>query len=114
MQLMERRHPVDTEPWGIKVTKVEVKQGGHSGDDAASYRERERRAKIIHADGEFRASAKLAEAPAVLETQLAAIRLRYLLGSGPASGPRRDPRIRCLGSGQELEPYKAPRLKPTH
>ncbi len=26
MQLIERRHPVDTEPWGIKVTKVEVKQ----------------------------------------------------------------------------------------
>jgi regulator of protease activity HflC (stomatin/prohibitin superfamily) len=40
--------------------------------------ERERRAKIIHAEGEFQASAKLAEAAAVLETQPAAIQLRYL------------------------------------
>src|SRR6266481_4385056 len=40
--------------------------------------ERERRAKIIHADGEFQASAKLAEAAKVLETQRSAIQLRYL------------------------------------
>jgi regulator of protease activity HflC (stomatin/prohibitin superfamily) len=40
--------------------------------------ERERRAKIIHAEGEFQASAKLAEAAAVLEKQPAAIQLRYL------------------------------------
>jgi len=40
--------------------------------------ERERRAKIIHAEGEFQTSAKLAEAAAVLETQPAAIQLRYL------------------------------------
>jgi regulator of protease activity HflC (stomatin/prohibitin superfamily) len=40
--------------------------------------ERERRAKIIHAEGEMQASAKLAEAAGVLETQPAAIQLRYL------------------------------------
>jgi regulator of protease activity HflC (stomatin/prohibitin superfamily) len=40
--------------------------------------ERERRAKVIHADGEFQASRKLADAAAILETQPAAIQLRYL------------------------------------
>jgi regulator of protease activity HflC (stomatin/prohibitin superfamily) len=40
--------------------------------------ERERRAKVIHADGEFQASAKLAEAASVLQAQPAAIQLRYL------------------------------------
>ncbi len=40
--------------------------------------ERERRAKIIHTEGEFQTSAKLAEAAAVLETQPAAIQLRYM------------------------------------
>ena len=40
--------------------------------------ERERRAKVIHADGEFEASAKLADAAAVLEKQPASIQLRYL------------------------------------
>src|SRR3974390_2623485 len=73
----------DTEPWGIKVTKVEVKQVDipETMQRAIARRaeaERERRAKIIHAEGEFQASAKLAEAAAVLETQPAAIQLRYL------------------------------------
>jgi regulator of protease activity HflC (stomatin/prohibitin superfamily) len=40
--------------------------------------ERERRAKVIHADGEFQASQKLADAAKILETQPAAIQLRYL------------------------------------
>ncbi|HJY85575.1 MAG TPA: slipin family protein [Candidatus Acidoferrales bacterium] len=73
----------DTEPWGIKVTKVEVKQVDipetmQRAIARQAEAERERRAKIIHADGEFQASAKLAEAAAVLETQPAAIQLRYL------------------------------------
>ena len=73
----------DTEPWGIKVTKVEVKQVDipESMQRAIAKQaeaERERRAKIIHADGEFEASAKLAEAAKVLETQPASIQLRYL------------------------------------
>jgi len=73
----------DTEPWGIKVTKVEVKQVDipESMQRAIARQaeaERERRAKVIHADGEFEASAKLAEAAGVLETQPAAIQLRYL------------------------------------
>jgi regulator of protease activity HflC (stomatin/prohibitin superfamily) len=73
----------DTEAWGIKVTKVEVKQVDipESMQRAIARQaeaERERRAKIIHAAGEFEASAKLAEAAEVLERQPAAIQLRYL------------------------------------
>jgi regulator of protease activity HflC (stomatin/prohibitin superfamily) len=73
----------DTEPWGIKVSKVEVKQVDipESMQRAIAKQaeaERERRAKIIHAAGEFEASTKLAQAAEVLETQPAAIQLRYL------------------------------------
>jgi len=73
----------DTEPWGIKVTKVEVKQvdipeNMQRAIAKQAEAERERRAKIIHAEGEFEASAKLADAAEVLEKQPAAIQLRYL------------------------------------
>src|ERR1700723_1062945 len=73
----------DTEPWGIKVTKVEVKQVEipeqmQRAIARQAEAERERRAKVIHAEGESQASAKLAEAAKVLETQPAAIQLRYL------------------------------------
>ncbi|HEV3253599.1 MAG TPA: slipin family protein [Candidatus Acidoferrales bacterium] len=73
----------DTEPWGIKVSKVEVKQVDipESMQRAIAKQaeaERERRAKVIHAQGEFEASAKLAQAAEMLETQPASIQLRYL------------------------------------
>jgi regulator of protease activity HflC (stomatin/prohibitin superfamily) len=73
----------DTEAWGIKVTKVEVKQVDipetmQRAIARQAEAERERRAKVIHADGEFQASQKLADAAAVLATQPAAIQLRYL------------------------------------
>jgi regulator of protease activity HflC (stomatin/prohibitin superfamily) len=73
----------DTEPWGIKVTKVEVKQVDipeqmQRAIAKQAEAERERRAKVIHADGEFQASAKLADAAKILETQRSAIQLRYL------------------------------------
>jgi regulator of protease activity HflC (stomatin/prohibitin superfamily) len=73
----------DTEPWGIKVTKVEVKQVDipeqmQRAIARQAEAERERRAKVIHAAGEYEASTKLAEAAGVLETQPAAIQLRYL------------------------------------
>ena len=73
----------ETEPWGIKVTKVEVKQVDipeqmQRAIAKQAEAERERRAKIIHADGEFEASSKLAEAAKVLETQPSSIQLRYL------------------------------------
>src|SRR6202166_1064161 len=71
----------DTEPWGIKVSKVEVKQVDipeQMQRAIARQAERERGAKIIHAEGEFEASQKLADAAKVLETQPTAIQLRYL------------------------------------
>ena len=73
----------DTEPWGIKVTKVELKQvdipeNMQRAIARQAEAERERRAKVIHADGEFQAAAKLAEAAGVLEEKPAAIQLRYL------------------------------------
>ena len=72
-----------TEPWGIKVTKVEVKQVDLPQDMQRAIArqaeaERERRAKIINADGEFQAAAKLSEAAEVIARQPAAITLRYL------------------------------------
>jgi regulator of protease activity HflC (stomatin/prohibitin superfamily) len=73
----------DTEAWGIKVAKVEVKQvdipeNMQRAIARQAEAERERRAKVIHASGEFEASAKLAEAAAVLQREPAAIQLRYL------------------------------------
>jgi regulator of protease activity HflC (stomatin/prohibitin superfamily) len=72
-----------TEPWGIKVSSVQLKQVDLPQEmqraiAAQAEAERERRAKIIAAEGEFQASAKLAEAAAVLAREPAAITLRYL------------------------------------
>ena len=72
-----------TEPWGVKVTRVNVKQVDLPQEmqraiAAQAEAERERRAKIIAAEGEFQASAKLAEAAAVLNREPIAITLRYL------------------------------------
>ena len=73
----------DTEPWGIKVTKVEVKQVDipESMQRAIARQaeaERERRAKVIAAEGEFQASTRLSEAAAILEKEPASFQLRYL------------------------------------
>jgi len=72
-----------TESWGIKVTAVQLKQVDlpqpmQRAIAAQAEAERERRAKIIAAEGEFQAAAKLAEAAAVLNREPAAITLRYL------------------------------------
>src|SRR5678816_2616956 len=73
----------ETEPWGIKVSSVEVKhvdlpQDMQRAMARQAEAEREKRAKIIHAEGELIASDKLAQAAAILQTQPAAITLRYL------------------------------------
>ena len=73
----------DTDPWGIKVSKVEIKhidlppemQRAMAKQAEA---ERERRAKVIHAEGEHQASTKLSEAANVLSKDPAALQLRYL------------------------------------
>jgi regulator of protease activity HflC (stomatin/prohibitin superfamily) len=72
-----------TGPWGIKVSLVEVKQVDLPQEMQRAMAkqaeaEREKRAKIIHADGEFQAAAKLAEAAAVVSKEPVAIQLRYL------------------------------------
>jgi regulator of protease activity HflC (stomatin/prohibitin superfamily) len=72
-----------TETWGIKVAKVEIKQVDLPQEmQRAMARqaeaERERRAKIINADGEFQASEKLSEAAAILAREPITITLRYL------------------------------------
>jgi regulator of protease activity HflC (stomatin/prohibitin superfamily) len=72
-----------TDPWGIKVSAVEVKhvdlpQDMQRAMARQAEAEREKRAKIIHAEGELIASEKLAQAAAILQTQPAAITLRYL------------------------------------
>jgi regulator of protease activity HflC (stomatin/prohibitin superfamily) len=72
-----------TSPWGVKVTMVEVKQVDLAEQMIRAIArqaeaERERRAKIIHAEGEYTASAKLAMAAEVIQKQPAAITLRYL------------------------------------
>lgn len=72
-----------TDPWGIKVSAVEVKHVDLPPEmQRAMARqaeaERERRAKVIHAEGELQASQKLAEAARMLSADPAAIQLRYL------------------------------------
>jgi regulator of protease activity HflC (stomatin/prohibitin superfamily) len=73
----------DTEPWGVKVTKVEVKQVDLPDEMRRAMArqaeaERERRAKVIHADGEFQASQRLADAAKIITTEPVSITLRYL------------------------------------
>ena len=72
-----------TDPWGVKVTSVEVKHVDLPPDMQRAIArqaeaEREKRAKIIHADGEFQASEMLSQAAAVINREPAAITLRYL------------------------------------
>ncbi len=72
-----------TDQWGIKVANVEIK---HVDIDVTMVRaiakqaeaERERRAKVIHADGEFQASSKLVDAAEKLSSQAGSMQLRYL------------------------------------
>lgn len=79
------QHIIDdqTEPWGIKVSVVEVKNVDlpvemQRAIAKQAEAERERRAKVIHAEGEFQASEKLAGAAAILGKEPAAIQLRFL------------------------------------
>ncbi len=72
-----------TEPWGIKVSAVEVKnvdlpQEMLRAIAKQAEAERERRAKVIHAQGEFEASQKLADAAGIIATEPATLQLRFL------------------------------------
>ena len=72
-----------TEPWGVKVSTVEVKnvdlpQEMQRAMARQAEAERERRAKVIAAEGEYQASARLTEAAAIIGREPAALQLRYL------------------------------------
>lgn len=72
-----------TEPWGVKVSTVEVKNVDLPSDMQRAIArqaeaERERRAKVINAEGEYQAAARLTEAAAVIGREPTAIQLRYL------------------------------------
>ncbi|MGB2709950.1 MAG: slipin family protein [Conexibacter sp.] len=72
-----------TDPWGVKVTAVEIKDveipGGMQRAMARQAEaERERRAKVIHAEGEFQAAQRLRDAAEVISPNPAALQLRYL------------------------------------
>ena len=72
-----------TEPWGIKISSVEVKnvdlpQEMQRAIARQAEAERERRAKVIHAEGEFQAAQKLSDAAKIMTVNPAAIQLRYL------------------------------------
>jgi regulator of protease activity HflC (stomatin/prohibitin superfamily) len=74
---------LQTEPWGVKVRAVEVKQIDLPPDMQRAMAkqaeaEREKRAKVIHAEGEFQAAQQLANASRVLTSESAALQLRYL------------------------------------
>jgi regulator of protease activity HflC (stomatin/prohibitin superfamily) len=81
----ELQHILDaeTEPWGVKVAKVEVKnvdlpQEMQRAMAIQAQAERERRAKIIHSEGELQASEKLSQAAEVMSKNPAALQLRYM------------------------------------
>ena len=82
-QMLQKIIDERTDPWGIKVSAVEVKdvdlpEGMKRALAKQAEAERERRAKVIHADGEFQASAKLRDAAAIMAPQPVSVQLRYL------------------------------------
>ena len=82
-QMLQRIIDEHTDPWGVKVSTVEIKEVELAEQmkrmmAAQAEAERERRAKIIHAEGEFQASEKLAEAGAVIAKEPVTLQLRYL------------------------------------
>jgi regulator of protease activity HflC (stomatin/prohibitin superfamily) len=94
------QHIVDeqTEPWGVKVTAVEIKdidlpQEMRRAIARQAEAERERRAKVIAAEGEFQAAQKLADAAGVLATQPTALTLRYLQTLVEVAGDRNSTTI---------------------
>jgi regulator of protease activity HflC (stomatin/prohibitin superfamily) len=82
-QQLQRIIDEQTEPWGIKVSVVEIRdvelpQSMQRAMARQAEAEREKRAKIIHAQGEYEAAERLAEAAAIIGAQPATLQLRYL------------------------------------
>jgi len=82
-QILQKTIDEQTDPWGIKVTTVEIKEVELAETmkrsmAAQAEAERDRRAKIIHAEGELQASEKLAQAGAIIGREPTTLQLRYL------------------------------------
>jgi regulator of protease activity HflC (stomatin/prohibitin superfamily) len=82
-QMLQKIIDEHTDPWGIKVSTVEIKEVELAESmrrmmAAQAEAERERRAKIIHAEGELQASSKLAEAGVIIAKEPVTLQLRYL------------------------------------
>ncbi len=82
-QMLQKIIDEHTDPWGVKVSTVEIKEVELAEEmkrsmAAQAEAERERRAKIIHAEGELQASEKLAQAAHIISREPAALQLRYL------------------------------------
>jgi len=82
-QMLQRIVDEHTDPWGVKVSTVEIKEVELAETmrrmmAAQAEAERERRAKIIHADGEFQAAARLADAGVIIAKEPVTLQLRYL------------------------------------
>ena len=82
-QILQKMIDEQTDPWGVKVTIVEIKdvelpESMRRSMAAQAEAERERRAKIINADGEYQAAQRLADAAKIIATQPATLQLRYL------------------------------------
>jgi len=82
-QALQKIIDEQTDPWGVKVSVVEIKsvelqETMRRSMAAQAEAERERRAKIIHAEGEFQASERLAQAGAIIAREPTTLQLRYL------------------------------------
>jgi regulator of protease activity HflC (stomatin/prohibitin superfamily) len=82
-QMLQKIIDEHTDPWGVKVSTVEIKEVELAEEmkrsmAAQAEAERERRAKIIHAEGEFQAAEKLAQAAHIIGREPTAIQLRFL------------------------------------
>jgi len=82
-QMLQKIIDEQTDPWGVKVSIVEIKsvelpETMRRSMAAQAEAERERRAKIIHAEGEFQASERLAEAGKIIAREPTTLQLRYL------------------------------------
>jgi regulator of protease activity HflC (stomatin/prohibitin superfamily) len=94
-EALQRIIDEQTEPWGVKVSTVEIKdveipEAMQRAMARQAEAERERRAKIINAEGEFQAAERLASAAAIIGREPAALHLRYLqalleVSAGPSS-----------------------------
>jgi regulator of protease activity HflC (stomatin/prohibitin superfamily) len=127
------QHVIDaqTEPWGIKVSTVEIKdveipERMQHAIARQAEAERERRAKIINAEGEFQAAAKLAEAADVIGENPVTLQLRYLQTLREIGGSQNStvvfpmpidlvrPMLQALGQGNSGRSASAPAASDAH